>query len=143
MTTSVQIEEFLQMKKNFLGCFPCNQLPSFPKLLPKSMVVNTDKAGESGEHWVALFLTKNECLYFDSFGLPILEKSLLIYLRSHYTSAIYSNICIQEYKSDRCGLFCIGFVQSVKDIYSYLSFIKMFDDETLEKNDHIIAKHLK
>ena len=143
MTTSIQIEQFLRIKKKFLGCFPCDQLPPFPNLLPKSMVVNTDKAGGSGEHWVALLLTKNECLYFDSFGLPILEESLLLYLRRHYISAVFSNTCIREYKSDRCGLFCIGFVQSVRDIYSYSSFIKMFDVKTLEKNDHIIDKHLK
>ena len=68
---STTIEQILLSKKDFLGCFPLDKLPPFPTKFPKSMIVNTHKSNQPGEHWVALILTKKDCFYFDSFGLPI------------------------------------------------------------------------
>ena len=78
------IEYILQNKKDFLGCFPMDRLPPFPSVFPKSMIINTQKSSQPGEHWVALVLTEKKCYYFDSFGWPIMEENILRYLEPHY-----------------------------------------------------------
>ena len=69
---STEIEDILETSPNFLGCFPLDELPSFPKRLPASLIVNTDISMGTGDHWLALLMKKDKCFYFDSFGLPIL-----------------------------------------------------------------------
>ena len=64
---SSQIKKRLQNEKSFMGCYPKDKLPSkFPKILPKSIIINTGQSSTSGEHWVALLLLRTSCLYFDS-----------------------------------------------------------------------------
>ena len=55
---SWDIEDDLKSCSNFLGCFPLDQLPSFPKRLPASMIINTDTSNENGDHWLGLILNK-------------------------------------------------------------------------------------
>ena len=70
------IEDILETCTDFLGCFPLDKLPSFPQRLPASMIVNTDISIKNGDHWLALILNKKKCFYFNSFGLPIINKLL-------------------------------------------------------------------
>ena len=43
MTSSIEIENYLKDQKGFLGCFASDDLPTFPKLLPASLIINTHK----------------------------------------------------------------------------------------------------
>ena len=104
---STEIEYLLQESTNFLGCFALDMLPSFPKYLPSSLIVNTDSSKGVGVHWLALLFLKNKCLYFDSFGLPIVEETLIKYIEPYYDSVLYSDVCIQDIESTKCGKFCI------------------------------------
>ena len=73
---STEIENVLSNKKNFIGCFPEDDLPSLPKklkLYSKSLIINTKPSNDKGEHWVAIIIHKQKCFYFDSFSLPILS----------------------------------------------------------------------
>ena len=45
-------------KKSFLGFFPRDKLPRITTY-PSSLIVNTDKHGEKGEHWLAIYVGKN------------------------------------------------------------------------------------
>ena len=67
MTSSIEIENYLKDQKGFLGCFASNDLPSFPKQLPASLIINTHKKNQLGGNigW-ALDLNKHKCLYFDT-----------------------------------------------------------------------------
>ena len=47
---SSEIEDILQTSRNFLGCFPMNDLPIFPKTMPASLIVNTDISTGTGDH---------------------------------------------------------------------------------------------
>ena len=52
---SAHIEIFLQNDKSFMGCYPKDKLTKrFPKVLPKTIVVNTGLSSTHGDHWVAL-----------------------------------------------------------------------------------------
>ena len=64
---STEIENILKTSKKFLGCFPLDELPYFPRRLPASLIVNTDTSIAKGDHWLALILQKDKCFYFDSF----------------------------------------------------------------------------
>ena len=142
MTSSIYIESYLAEDDQFLGCFPKNKLPPFPSQFPKSLIVNTDEASKPGKHWVALVLTNKKCFYFDSFGLPIVDFQILRFLKG-YEKVSYSNTCIQDVKSNKCGEFCIAFLQNVKSKKSYMEFVNKFDVFNLKLNDEIVNYILK
>ena len=138
---SIDIEEVtstIDKRKQFLGCFPLDQLPDFPTQFPKSCIINTQTSTKLGEHWIALILTKKHCFYFDSFGLPIINQSIQQYLNTHYKIVRYSDVCIQHVESVKCGEFCIVFVTQVKSKATYEKFISQFNLEDVRENDIII-----
>ena len=141
--SSIDIEKFLNHHNSFMGCYPCNKLPPFPKRLPKSLIVNTDDNHESGDHWVALIFTKSNAFYFDSFGIGILENDILKYIGQGYNSYIHSVKEIQDVYSEKCGHFCMGFVLKVESIETYDTYLKQFDSRAKMKNDLKIEKVLK
>ena len=60
-------------KKSFLGFFPRDKLPRITTY-PSSLIVNTDKHNQKGEHWLAIYIGKNiNCEFFDSFGFSVKE----------------------------------------------------------------------
>ena len=142
MTSSSEIENFLRDEKGFLGCFAYDDLPPFPKILPASMIINTHEKNQPGEHWLGLVLTRTKCFYFDSFGAPIMEKTIINYLKQEYKKVIINNECIQHFYSASCGLFCIAFVRHVNSRLSFEKFISHFDLIDLHKNDNIVKKIL-
>ena len=50
----------------------------------------------------------------------------------------YSDICIQDIKSVKCGEFCIAFINKVHNVKGYERFIKNFDDVEMHLNDYIV-----
>jgi hypothetical protein len=133
-----QVISTIDNRKQFLGCFPLDQLPDFPTQFPKSCIINTQTSTKVGEHWIALILTKKHCFYFDSFGLPIIDQRIIEYLNPHYTIVRYSDVCIQHIESDKCGEFCIVFVTQVNSKITYEKFISQFNLEDVRENDNII-----
>ena len=142
MTSSIEIENYLKNQKGFLGCFAYNDLPPIPKILPASMIINTHRKNQPGEHWLALVLTKTKCFYFDSFGAPILEETIVIYLQQKYKKVTVNNECIQHFTSASCGLFCLAFVKNVNNKISFEKFISKFSLLNLLKNDNIVLNLL-
>ena len=142
MTTSTQIQKYLLYEKDFLGCFPCDTLPPFPKKLPKTLIINTDNSSESGDHWVGLVLTKQTCFYFDSYGVGILDANILNYIIEHYLTYIYSVKQIQGVSSEKCGQFCIAFVTHVRSVKDYNFFLDKFDGRKgkLSQNDVVVDR---
>ena len=141
LRVSTHINYLLSKVTEFLGCFSRNQLPPFPKTFPNSMIINTDHSSGPGIHWVALILLANECLYFDPFGVGILEAEILDYIKSRYQSFGYSNTCIQDIKSKKCGAFCVAFILSVKNKTDYNNFIASFNSSYLKQNDIILKRY--
>ena len=133
-----QVISTIDNRKQFLGCFPLDQLPDFPTQFPKSCIINTQTSTKVGEHWIALILTNKHCFNFDSFGLPIIDQRIIEYLNPHYTIVRYSDVCIQHIESDKCGEFCIVFVTQVNSKITYEKFISQFNLEDVRENDNII-----
>ena len=137
-----QVISTIDERKQFLGCFPLDQLPDFPTQFPKSFIINTQTSTKPGGHWIALIITKKRCFYFDSFGLPIINQNILKYLNPHYTNVRYSDVCIQHVESGKCGKFCIVFVTQVKSKATYERFISQFNFDNIRENDIIIEHWL-
>jgi hypothetical protein len=135
---STHINFILSKVPEFLGCFSRNMLPPFPKIFPKSIIINTGHSSGPGIHWVALVLIADICLYFDPFGVGIVETEILDYVKSQYQSITFSNTCIQDVKSNKCGAFCVSFILSVKNKYDYNKFIGHFNAPILKENDKLL-----
>ena len=140
---STEIEDILVASPNFLGCFPLDELPTFPKRLPASLIVNTDISMGTGDHWLALVMKKDECFYFDSFGLPIIEENLIKYLEPHYCVITYSDVCIQHIGSNKCGEFCISFLKHVNSKFTYDTFLSHFNHFNTKENDDKIEQWME
>lgn len=135
---SSEISKNFRRDETFLGCFPFDKLPEFPEKLPAKLIINTGASSTDGEHWVALLMKPKTCFYFDSFGVPIMNIEIKNFLKKKYKKVIYSDVCIQSFKSKKCGQFCINFLKIVKNKKTYISFLKRFCDVDLSYNDHLI-----
>jgi hypothetical protein len=69
---------------------------------PYGIIVNTDKAGERGTHWVAIYVHNNDSAeYFDSFGQrPNIEIEKFI---NNFKHVKMNNIKIQSSFDTSCG----------------------------------------
>ena len=137
MQSSEIIKRF-RKDKSFIGCFPFDQLPALPKKLPAKLIINTGASSTEGEHWVALLLTPKSCFYFDSFGIPIINHEIHKFLQKKYKQVTFSALCIQDYRSNKCGEFCIIFLKNVSNKKTYMSFLKRFNNANLLFNDRLI-----
>ena len=127
--------------KQFIGCYAKDKLPKkLSKLNPKKLVINTSSSMNKGEHWVAIILmNKNECFYFDSFGIKIIDEEVLQFLsKQKHKSYTFNAQCIQHFMSTKCGQFCIKFLRNVNSKKDFYKFLSKFDFYDLKKNDEIV-----
>ena len=136
-----QINNLLQFESDYVGCFPSNKIPPI-KRFPSKIVINTEKSGHPGNHWVALHLTHDVSLYFDSFGLPVIEYDVYNYLKKYCRNITYNRICIQDLSSSACGLFCIAFIKNVSSLKTYHHFMNNFYLDNLKENDRKILNYI-
>lgn len=136
-----EIWEFMQKHHSFIGCFPSDKIPPI-SAFPATMIINTADSSSAGEHWVACYMDEELCLYFDSFGFPVLEKDIQDYLSQYFSNYIFNKIRIQDVNSKACGLFCISFVKSVNSVNSYINFIHQFDHINQESNDYVLLQFI-
>lgn len=94
--------------KCFLGCFPADKIPK-SDIYPYAAIINTDKYGYPGTHWVAIYVpNKLNIEYFDSFGeLP--NETIIKYLLN-FENIHLNKLKIQSLFSDVCGHFCIFYI---------------------------------
>ena len=135
---SSEIKKKLMKDKTFIGCFPFDKLPPLPEKLPAKLIINTGASSTEGEHWVALLLKPKSCFYFDSFGIPMINHEIRMFLKKKYKKVIFSSLCIQDYRSNKCGEFCIYFLKNVSNKKTYQLFLKRFCDTNLLNNDEIL-----
>ena len=62
-----EIKEYYRMKSRFNGVFSRDNL--LEKIKDGAYVITLDEYVDTGKHWVALFCTRSEIVYFHSFGI--------------------------------------------------------------------------
>ena len=141
-----EIQKILNCCKSFLGCYASDQLENLSlSFFPCTFIVNTDKNGMSGTHWICFRISKRRVEMFDSLGL-IYEKKLpieiIVFLQRFGVSRnIKFNKRLQPDLSVLCGFYCIFFI-FLRQFCSFGQIQKYFDDN-LNKNDKTITKFFK
>ena len=135
------IEEILKDSNHFLGCFSKSNLPPFPKIFPKGLIINNND--KEFPHWIAIVLLENNCLYFDSFGYnkEYIENEIVAYLQSGYNrriKVVLNSKRIQTYASKNCAEYCIAFIKNVTNEENFVSFLKQFEYMNRYSNDNYV-----
>ena len=132
------------LKKNFLGCYPCDLQPTI-KTKTFSVVFNLSKHNEEGSHFVCIYSNKQKITYFDSFGEscfnPLIKKFLC--KNSKNRKVEYNDTKIQDNSSNFCGVFCLAFLMSQERQIPIDKFVAMFDSKNLTFNDKISTQFIK
>ena len=141
-----EIQKILNCCKSFIGCFASDQLESLSlSFFPCTFIVNTDKNGMSGTHWICIRISKRKVEVFDSLGLVYDNKlpiEILTFLQRFAVSRdIKLNKRLQPDSSVLCGFYCIFFI-FLRQFCSFGQIQKYFVDD-LNKNEKTITKFFK
>jgi len=128
--------KYFQDEPRFKGVYSKNRLPRRDE---GAFVINLEDDTKAGSHWVALFVLKNKCIYFDSFGIEHLPKEIERFIVG--LSEVDRNIYrIQSNDSIMCGYYCIKFIEYMFAGKNLIDFTNLFSPNDFDKNDEIIKK---
>ena len=65
--TNFEIQSYYQNEPRFKGVYSRNNLPKLIK--DGAYVINLDEYADVVTHWIALFCSRSEIVYFNSFGI--------------------------------------------------------------------------
>ena len=92
-------------------------------------------------HWIALFCSKNEIVYFDSVGVEYIPKEIKEFIGNRKIKAnIYR---VQANNSVMCGYFCTGFIDFLLADKTLTDYTNLFSPYDFDKNDQIIFSYFK
>ena len=111
------------------------------KKFPLMIIQNTDKAGDSGKHWLAWFILSSKSTeYFDSYGNPCLKYK---YVEKPVENITKENcLPLQSDTSYLCGAYCVFYLYFRALGYSYEKIINNFTNDKLQ-NDYKIHTFMK
>jgi len=134
-----------ELKPFFRGVFPVDQLPSVSKKCVNAYIVNTDPAGEPGEHWFAIWTKGHTCEVFDSFGLPLSSyNNPTLQTWFHQRSEILSSDQpLQAMDSFTCGHYALFFLKAKARHVSFQDFLAQWHSHNLVLNDRRVAEQLQ
>ena len=72
--TNFEIQKYYKNEPRFNGVFSRNNL--LKKIKDGAYVINLDEHKDTGTHWIALFCSRNEIVYFDSFGVKHIPEEI-------------------------------------------------------------------
>ena len=135
------ILNFLECQKleNFIGVFARDQLPVKIKW-PSSLIVNTDKINEKGEHWIGIFFDINGRYdFFDPLGFSPKYHNFDGFIKENCVNYYFNDRRVQDLLSKNCGYFCCLFILKRNQNYTFLRFLKLFFTD-YNLNDKLIEK---
>ena len=135
-----------QLRRVFQGVYPADKLPpSPPQTVRAAYIVNTDPAGEPGQHWLGMWTEQNKCEIFDSYGLPlhVYKNPELHKWWSQWKYLSRSDITLQAMDSQTCGHYALFFLKARAQGQAYKDFLGQWSTDNLVLNDHKVAQDLK
>lgn len=148
MTSTYFLHNCLKNIPNYTTVLPIDHLDKVEKWFktyegsfPKSFVINTEPSNvKSGGHWIlTTFFKTNKYMTIEIFdSLALGSDSLPAELGrqfGHLGKLVYSNLQIQAYTSDYCGLFCLYRCLSINIGQPLDLFYKSFSMTNLNDND--------
>ena len=136
------------LKPYFYGTVLCDRLPSPPdKKGPVAYIVNTDREGQPGRHWLALWTCDDECEILDSYALPLdmylTTEPLQTWLDRHWKIVIQNTQSLQSLYSQSCGDYALFFLIDRSQGKSMNEFLKRFEKHDYVHNDQKVGQMLK
>ena len=144
-----QIKRLLRdyISSHTLGVFPVDKLPTIPRRnvkYPFCLIANTDKCGNPGQHWVAIYVQSPEHgEFFDSLGRPPGEySSLFLNFMKRYCDRMKWNVRqVQGIGSSVCGQYCLFYLMNRSKGICMDCILSPFVAE-YSLNDRVIEVHL-
>ena len=137
--TNIEISEYYKNKPRFNVVYSRNNLPN--KIKKGAYIINFDEYGNTGAHWVSLFVKANKVIYFDSFGIEHIPKEINKFINNNnFESNIYR---IQVYDSIMGGYFCTEFINYMLKGKTLLDYTNLFSPNDFKKNDQVIRRIFK
>lgn len=129
----------------FIGTFPCDLQPNTSKKKIFCLIFNLSKHDTDGSHFIAIFSSKNEIIYFDPFGHKPENKYIKKFIQENKKNRklVINKKCIQSCSSIFCGFYCLGFLLSQKRCLPIKDFLLLFNINNLELNDKIIIDFMQ
>jgi len=98
----------------FKGVFASDQVPKVKDIQTRSAyIVNVDTRDKQSSHWLSIFVEKDRCEVFDSYGLPLhwyKLSPLVTWVFKHYQD-VSSNVGqLQVTDSNTCGHYALFFL---------------------------------
>ena len=72
--TNFEIQKYYKNEPRFNGVFLRNNLPK--KIKDRAYAMNLDEYTDVGTHWIALFCTRNEIVYFNIFDVEHVTEEI-------------------------------------------------------------------
>ena len=111
------------------------------KIKDWAYVINLDEFADVGTHWIVLFCSRNEIVYFDSFGVEYIPEEIKKFIgNKNIKENIYH---VQANDSIMCGYFCIGFIDFMLAGKTLTGYTNLFSPYDFYKNDQIIFSYFK
>ena len=82
-----EIQKYYPNEPRFNGVYSSDNLPNTTK--HEAYVTNYDEYEDVGTHWIALYVSNNEIIYFDSFGVEYIPKEVKIFIKG---TIVHKNI---------------------------------------------------
>ncbi len=135
---NIEIDELLCSDRYsapfFRGVFSSDKIPKTVQK-PACFVANTSKAGESGMHWVAFFVTRTHAEFFDSYGLKPQKQEFLEFLQANAPTWFYNSKKLQGAISTTCGQYCVLYLMHRCRGVDFQTFLDHFSSLQLHLND--------
>ena len=134
-----EFEKYYQNERRFNGVSSRNNLPK--KIKDGAYVISLDEYADVGTHWIAVFCSRNEIVYFDSFAVEHVPEEIKEFIGNKNMKA---NIFrVQANDSVMCGCFCIGFIDFLLEGKKLADFANFFSPYDFKKKDDIIVSYFK
>ena len=140
----ITIENFLwrdpRCAPMFLGVFASDRLPTkINRNRPFIIVCNTDRYGQPGIHWIAMYIESPEYgEYFDSFGRAP-DIPFRRFLHKYCSNWIYTTKQLQSVTSRFCGHYCIFYSLHRARGYNVNAICNKFSTDT-GLNDFLVHR---
>ena len=88
-------------------CCMCDELNNIEVNKPLNIICNIQTSNQTGSHWTLAYISDEEKIFYCPFGsnIPIEIKNFLLHIDD--MPILTSDIQIQPFDSDECGLYCL------------------------------------
>ena len=98
-------------------------------------MINLDEYESIVTHWIVFYVSSENAIYFDKFGVKHIPKEITKFVRN---KNIITNIYrIQSFDSIICKYFCIGVIDFMLKDRSLFEYTNLFSPEEYKKNGKI------